>query len=108
MGFPLREFALLAALGLVPGALPAQVTTDAPVNGRPVAIVDLRTDEGARLVRAEWRFSPAKVVAASNRDVGPDLRASGAPNRTLDISPHAGPAEFDDSRWRVIPASTLD
>jgi gluconolactonase len=108
MGVPLSRLRLAVALGLIPSALPAQVTADAPVTGRPVAIVDLRTEDGAQLAKAEWRFSPAKVVQAQNRDVGPDLRASGAANRTLDISPHAGGAEFDDSRWEVIPASTLD
>jgi gluconolactonase len=110
MGFPVSalRLAALLALGLVPGAVGAQVTTDAPAIGRPVAIVDLRTDDGARLVQAEWRFAPAKVVEAENREVGVDLRASGAANRTLDISPHAGSADFDDSAWEVIPASTLD
>jgi gluconolactonase len=110
MGLPVNalRLAALTALGLVPGAVGAQVTTDAPVTGRPVAIADLRTEEGARVVHAEWRFAPATVVAAENRDVGQDLRASGAPNRTLDIAPHAGAADFDDSGWQVLAPTTLD
>ncbi len=110
MGLPVRvpRLALLTALGLVPGAARAQVTTDAPVTGRPVAIADLRTEEGARVVRAEWRFAPATVVEAENRDVGLDLRASGAPNKTLDIAPHAGAADFDDSAWQVISPPALE
>ena len=110
MGIPVGALHLAAvtALGLVPGAVRAQVTTDAPVTGRPVAIVDLRTGDGARLVQAEWRFAPATVVAADNRDVGPDLRASGLANKTLDVAPHAGAADFDDSGWQVIPATSLE
>ncbi len=110
MGLPVNalRLAMLTALGLAPGAARAQVTTDAPATGRPVAIADLRTEEGARVVQAEWRFAPATVVEAENRDVGPDLRASGASNKTLDIAPHAGATDFDDSAWQVISPPALE
>ena len=101
MGRPLIILAVaVAASGAVPGAAGAQVTSDAPALGQPAAIVDLRTDDGVALVKGEWRYAPAEVVPAANRDPGPDLRPTGAPNRTLDISPHAGDAAFDDSGWR--------
>ncbi len=98
--------ALAIAAGFtVPGS--AQVTTDAPV-ALPAAIVDLRTAEGAGLVGAQWRYSDAKVVEVDHRDPGPDLRASGPANRTNDITPHAGAADFDDSAWQAIEPTALD
>jgi gluconolactonase len=84
----------------------AQATTDAPA-GRPVAVVDLATDEGLRLVEGQWRYRDAGIVEVAHRAVGPDLRPSGPPNRTYDIAPHAGAAGFDDSGWEVLPASRL-
>jgi gluconolactonase len=106
-----RALSVLAAAALAAAVVPsarAQVTADAPVSGRPVAIVDLRTDEGVALVKGQWRFAPARVVDAENRDPGPDLRASGAPNRTLDISPHAGAADFDDAAWEALAPAALE
>jgi gluconolactonase len=95
----------LLALG-APGA-GAQVTTDVP-TALPAAIVDLRTGEGARLVGAAWRYSDVSVVEVEHREPGPDLRPSGAPNRTNDITPHAGASEFDDSTWPVIAPAALE
>jgi gluconolactonase len=80
----------------------------AAAAGPPAAIIDLRTDEGIRAVDAQWRYSDARVVEIDfNR---PD--ANGKPNggaiKTLDIAPHAGTKEFDDSSWEVIGATTLE
>ncbi|HEX2450486.1 MAG TPA: SMP-30/gluconolactonase/LRE family protein [Gemmatimonadales bacterium] len=109
MGRPLIILVVaIAAAGALPAAAPAQVTGDAPTLGRPTAIVDLRTDQGVALVNGEWRFAPARVVPADNRDPGPDLRPSGAPNRTLDITPHAGDGAFDDSGWEVVRGPELE
>ncbi|HXH82946.1 MAG TPA: hypothetical protein VNN07_08470 [Candidatus Tectomicrobia bacterium] len=82
------------------------MTQDAPA-GRPAAIVDLATEEGIGLVRGQWRYRDVGVVEVAHRSAGPDLRPSGAPNRTLDIDPHAGAARFDDSAWEVRPAAQL-
>ena len=97
---------LAVALAAAPSALGAQVTGDAPY-GKPVAVIDLGTSEGAALVRGSWRYSDADIVGVDHREPGPDLRASGVPNRTRDITPHAGPAEFDDRAWPVIPAESI-
>ena len=83
-----RAFTLAVAAGVavVPSLLSAQATVDLPAV-LPAALVDLRTEEGARLVQAQWRYSDVDIVAVSHHEPGPDLRASGAPNRTSDITP---------------------
>src|SRR5437867_5218488 len=101
----MTPIALLLAAGISHAA--AQVTQDAPAV-RPEAIVDLRTAEGARLVKGEWRYSDATIVRVDHRGPGPDLKPSGPPNRTSDISPKAGARDFDDSKWDIIDPATLD
>jgi gluconolactonase len=80
-----------------------------PEEARPDAIVDLATREGAALVAGSWRYADARLVEVESRGVGPDLRPSGAPVRTLDIAPAAGARDFDDSGWtRIEPESLTD
>jgi len=102
---------LISPLGLLLTAalsgVPAQVTQDAPAV-RPEAIVDLKTVEGVRLVKGEWRYSDAKIVEVDHRGPGPDLKPSGPPNRTHDIAPKAGGSDFDDSKWEIIDPTALD
>jgi gluconolactonase len=85
----------------------AQVTSDVP-GVRPDAIVNLASDDGAALVRGQWRYGDAKIVEVDHHAPGPDLRPSGPPNRTYDVLPHAGASEFDDSSWPTIAPSGLD
>jgi hypothetical protein len=72
----LRPLAVAALLGLAlaPTAR-AQVTQDVPA-GRPDAIVDLATREGAALVNGTWRYRDAQLVEAANKAPGPDLRSA--------------------------------
>jgi len=100
--------ALLAPLLIAAAsvAVTAQITADAPAT-RPTAIVDLATAEGLRLVQGQWRYSDVRIVDVEHRAPGPDLRPSGPPNRTYDITPHAGAADFDDSGWPVLRAAEL-
>jgi gluconolactonase len=79
-----------------------------PPFGRPDAVVDLASRDGAQLVQGQWRYHDVKIIDADSRSVGPDLKPSGAPTRTYDYSPHAGVANFDDSAWETIDATTLD
>jgi gluconolactonase len=97
----------LASLLGPPEYLVGQETTDLPAS-QPAAIVDLRTDAGAALVGASWRYSDVSVVEVDHREPGADLRPSGAPNRTNDITPHAGAADFDDSGWTLIRPTELE
>jgi gluconolactonase len=90
------------------GAAPVSpVTGDAPAI-RPAAVVDLNTAAGLRAVSGVWRYSDAKIVEVAHREPGPDLKASGAVNRTWDIAPHAGASDFDDSAWEILAPGTLD
>jgi gluconolactonase len=85
----------------------AQVTGDVPA-GNPVAVIDLATREGTALVNGRWRYADAKIVDVDHKAPAGDLRPSGAPTRTFDITPKAGGAGFDDSSWDVIDATSLD
>ncbi|MEP7064801.1 MAG: SMP-30/gluconolactonase/LRE family protein [Gemmatimonadota bacterium] len=98
-----------AVVALVLGAATgrAQVTRDVP-TGNPASVVDLATVDGATLLGAHWRYHDADIVEVAHRAVGPDLKASGAPNRTHDIEPHAGAREFDDSAWPELSPTSLD
>jgi gluconolactonase len=80
----------------------------APRAVLPDAVVDLRTPEGAGRVNATWRYSDTTINAIEHRSVGPDLKASGPANRTFDFSPDARAKDFDDSKWEVLPAASLE
>src|SRR3954471_13338230 len=73
--------------------------------GRPAAVVDLQSDEGAALVGATWRYSDARIEEIDFVQVGSDADPRGRgerPNRTFDVRPHAGEADYDDASWRVL------
>ncbi len=107
----LRTFVIITfgiTLAVTATPLLAQVTTDAPVNGRPSAIINLATEQGVKLVNGQWRYSEANIVEVDHHSVGADLRPSGPPNRTHDIAPHAGAADFDDSKWEALAPTQLE
>jgi gluconolactonase len=74
----------------------------------PDAVVDLRTTDGISRVKGEWRYSDVEIDQIAHRDVGPDLKATGKPNHTFDFTPDARAADFDDSKWEIIPADSLE
>ena len=76
--------------------------------GRPDAIVDLQTAEGAALVSAVWRYADCRLAEIDFVAVGPDLGPSGATNRTYDVEPHAEAVDYDDSYWRVLAPEELE
>src|SRR5882672_6091162 len=80
----------------------------APRAVLPDAVVDLRTLAGVARVNAQWRYSDTSIREIEHRDVGADLKASGPKNHTFDFSPDARAADFDDSKWEVIPADSLE
>ena len=80
----------------------------APRAVLPDAVVDLRTVEGAARVNGQWRYSDTHIQEIAHKSVGPDLKASGPANRTFDFTPDARGADFNDSKWEVIPADSLE
>ena len=70
--------------------------------GRPDAIVDLQTSEGAALVGGQWRWSDTRVRETGFVSVGADLGPSGSANRTYEVLPHAEAKEYDDGAWMVL------
>ena len=106
MRTPLVIRCAAAIAAAAPGSIAAQATPDAPAS-RAEAVIDLSTTEGVRLVQGRWRFHEASIIAVDHRNPGPDLKPSGAPNRTHDITPKAGAADFDDSGWEAFDGPDL-
>jgi gluconolactonase len=102
LAFPL---ALVVGVARAGAQLPA-APVDAP-SGSPDAVIDLATAEGAGQVQGQWRYSDTRIVEADFRAPGPDLQPTGGAIKTYDIEPRAGSAEFDDSGWARIDATTL-
>src|SRR5262245_23048268 len=82
-------------------------STAAP-TGKPEATIDLATEEGVKMVKGAWRYSDTRIIEVDFRAPGPDKQPTGPAVRTYDYTPHAGGADFDDSKWEVINATTLD
>ena len=100
---------IMAAWLLLAGAGVNAQHALATVQGRkPDAVIDLRTDEGVGLVRGAWRYSDAAIVAVDFHAPGPDLKPTGEPVRTFDVTPKAGFAGFDDRAWPVVGATALE
>jgi gluconolactonase len=76
--------------------------------GRPDAVVDLRTAEGAALVGARWRYTDATVREVEFVTVGSDLGPSGEPSRTFTVEPAAGARDFDDGDWDTLEPHELE
>jgi gluconolactonase len=85
----------------------AETNADAP-TANPDATIDLATKQGVDLVKGQWRYSDTKIIQVDFKAVGPDKQPTGKPIKTYDFTPHAGGADFDDSKWEKIDATTLD
>jgi gluconolactonase len=99
---------LLMALSITLIGQTASMAHHAPHAVLPNAVIDLRTVEGVARVQAQWRYSDTRIQEIDHRGVGPDLKASGPNNRTFDFAPDARSADFDDSKWELIPADSLE
>jgi gluconolactonase len=94
-------------LSLSYASSPSKTSADVP-TGKPDATVDLGSVDGINAVKGEWRYSDTRIVEADFRGPGPDKQPTGTPVKTYDYTPHAGGADFDDSKWDVISPTTLD
>src|SRR5712691_3135434 len=86
---------------------PAKTSADVP-GGKPDATIDLATADGIGVVKGEWRYSDTKIVEVDFRGPGADRQPTGSAVKTYDYTPHAGGADFDDSKWEIIGPTTLD
>jgi gluconolactonase len=111
--FLLMHAAMLLALvaGLYigftePAAYAAQTTPVVP-DGKPDATIDLDTEEGVKLIHGQWRYSDTRIIEVDFKSPGPDKQPTGRLIKTYDYEPKAGPADFDDSKWEIIPPAGL-
>src|SRR5207247_3485654 len=97
----------IGALLFLAGRAFAETNADGP-SGKPDATIDLATKEGVDLVKGQWRYSDTKIIEVDFKAAGPDKQPTGKPIKTYDFTPHAGGADFDDSKWEKIEPTTLD
>jgi gluconolactonase len=81
---------------------------DVLAKRKPEATVNLASKGGVQLVKGEWRYSDTKIVEVDFKAAGADGQPGSTPNKAYDFTPHAGRADFDDSKWEVIDPTTLD
>lgn len=109
----LRHLVVGAALAAVPAMMASIAAAQAPAAPPPPAplmppslvpalSVDLMTDEGSAAFAAVWKTAEARVV-----EVEPMAGRLPGYDKTFDMQPHAGAADFDDSKWQTIEAKGL-
>src|SRR6266487_4300430 len=98
---------IFGALVFLAGRALAETNADAP-TGKPDAVIDLATKEGVDLVKGQWRYSDTKIIQVDFKAAGADKQPTGKPIKTYDFTPHAGGADFDDSKWEKIDPTTLE
>ena len=107
VAFALRSGGHFRHAGFPGWARICETNADAP-TGKPDAVIDLATREGVDLVKGQWRYSDTKIIPVDFKAAGPDKQPTGKPIKTYDFTPHAGGADFDDSKWEKIDPTTLD
>lgn len=107
-----RIFESILCLGMLsihaPGAAAGESDPASLPAGLPVARVDLRTHEGTELMKAAWKYHDASVIEIDFHAVGADGKPTGPANRTYDIEPHAGGADYDDRAWITLDPTSLE
>ncbi len=98
--------ALFAAALASRAAFAMPAPQDAP-GGPSEASIDLTTPEGVALVQGEWRYSDTRIVEVEFPGPGTDNQPTGSIGKTYDYEPHAGGADYDDSRWEVVAPDSL-
>jgi len=106
----LVSLAILLAIFLLFAATLARAASldDTLAKRKPEAAIDLASEAGVRLVKGEWRYSDTKIIEIDFKAAGADGQPGNTPNKAYDFTPHAGRADFDDSKWEVIDPTTLD
>jgi gluconolactonase len=75
--------------------------------GEPIAVVDLMDADAAASVAVAWRFVDASIVEIDSNDPGPDLRPTGPPVRSHDVTPRPRAPGWDEAAWTPIEPSAL-
>lgn len=104
---------LVRRAGLALGVCVLVVVTAAPSpsetpSGMAAATIDLATDSGVQLANAQWRYHDTQIVETDFRAPDKEGQPTGPLAKTYDFTPHAGGADFDDSAWEVLPATSLE
>jgi gluconolactonase len=86
----------------------AENLADILAKRKPEATIDLATSAGTQLVKGQWRYSDTKIIEVDFKAAGADGQPGNTPNKAYDFTPHAGRADFDDSKWEVIEPASLD
>src|SRR5438552_11208522 len=84
-----------------------ETDADAPTR-KPDAVIDLATKAGVDLVKGQWRYSDTKIIQVNFKAAGLEKQPTGKPIKTYNFTPHAGGADFNDSKWEKIEPTTLD
>ncbi|MGH7886076.1 MAG: SMP-30/gluconolactonase/LRE family protein [Thermodesulfobacteriota bacterium] len=100
-------FCLILFLSLFVGLSPVFALQDVSV-GKPYAVIDLSTSDGVKTVNGQWHYSDTKIIETDFKAPGADNQPTGKAIKTYDYTPHAGGEDFDDSKWEVIDAATLN
>src|SRR5438067_743300 len=108
----MSKFAKILAAAALPllGSVASVAQTPAPPPPAPIMPpslppsleVDLMNNQTSAMFGAQWKTMEAKVV-----EVPPIPEHLPGYNAAYDISPHAGEAGFDDSKWPAIEAKDL-
>jgi len=77
-------------------------------GGKPAAVIDLSTEEGAELVKGQWLYSDVEISEVDFKGPGADGQPTGEPVKTYDYTPKAGGSDYDDSKWEKIAPGTLN
>src|SRR5262249_57722809 len=65
------------------------------------------TNAGVAVVKGSWRYSDARIVETTFRAPDAAGQPTGREWTTNDVVPHAGPTDFDDSKWQAIEPTSL-
>ncbi len=106
----IKIYVLVIVAVAVAVAAAAQETRQLAVN-KPQAIADLRTAEGAALVKAKWYVQPAHIVNKDFYLPGPQkgggdallLYPTGSPVKTYQLHPQAGDTDFESGFSEIKP-----
>ena len=112
MGKILSNLIACVALAIIPVVMSSIAAAQAPAAPPPPPLmppslvpaytVNLMTAEGSAVFGAVWRTAEARVV-----EVEPMAGRMPGYDKTFDMQPHAGEANFDDSKWQIIEAKGL-